>query len=239
MSLPSKLEKKPYLVVKLLSSLKGFYTFKELEEELDMPAQMLWRYTNLMNIPEKRTATKILEKIHERNLLVRIYNKVIVKNIYGYVEVWRYLYDRHFLNLVGYEAANLIGQNSVNTVLVYPPEDAPLALAISDWLGCRACIALRKPPLSQISFLCRSYKSLDRGAVVTLCITKGVVRKGDSILLVKNIAKNWDSLSALSNLVEECGGRIWGALIIASLSDAWKDKCVNNGVRNIKVLREF
>jgi len=52
----------PYTAVKLLNSLKGLYTLKELEKILEINSHILWRYTALINIPEKKTLQKIIEK---------------------------------------------------------------------------------------------------------------------------------------------------------------------------------
>ena len=55
-------------------------------------------------------------------------NKVISINSRGYVETWRYLYDVHFLGIVGYEVARFVGSNSIDTVFVYPEEDDKVIL---------------------------------------------------------------------------------------------------------------
>ena len=50
----------PIEAIRLLTALKGLYTFKDLSEYLKIPIQALWRYTKYLNIPEKATAKKIL-----------------------------------------------------------------------------------------------------------------------------------------------------------------------------------
>lgn len=117
------------MIVKLLNSLKGFYTFKELESKVGIPSQVLWRYTSLTNIPEKVTSRKLVERILTHRLIEKAIDKVVTKNSYGYIETWRYLYDTHFLGIVGYEAAKFVGPEDIDVVIVFPEEDASLALA--------------------------------------------------------------------------------------------------------------
>gem|GEM_PF-6326044 len=38
--------------------------------------------------------------------------------------------------------------NSIDTIFMYPKEDAPLALAVSEWLKCKVCIGFSEAKLS-------------------------------------------------------------------------------------------
>ena len=198
----------PYMIVKLLNSLKGFYTFKELEEKVGIPSQILWRYTSLTHIPEKGTSWKIVKKVLEHGLARRAIDRVITRNSYGYIETWKYLYD--FLGIVGYEAARFVGPEDIDVVVAFPEEDAPLALAVSEWLGSRTCVGFTRAGLHLGGFLQSSYVSPDRGMMVNVYMPKGVIRKGDNVLIVKNIAKDWASLEVLMHIMETVKARVWG-----------------------------
>ena len=192
----------PYIVVRILNSLKGFYTFKELEEKTGIPFQVLWRYTSLTSIPEKRTAKRIIDKIEEQGLIENIIERVIVKNSHGYIESWRYLYNPRFLGLIGYEAAKFTRGEKIDAILTFPQEDAPLALVVSEWLGVRVYVGFTYLKLEIEKYLQVAYISLDRGRMVNVYVPRGILRKGDNVLVVRNIAKDWDSLKALLQIVE-------------------------------------
>jgi len=231
--------KSPYMTVKLLNSLKGFYTLKELEKILGINSHILWRYTALINIPEKKTSNKIIGKTLENNLIEKIVNKVISINSRGYVETWRYLYDVHFLGIVGYEVARFVNLNQIDTVFVFPEEDAPLALAVSEWLKCKVCVGFSEAKLSLRNYLSSSYISLDRGKIVHIYVPRGIIEEGDEVILVKNIAKNWDSLRAVVDLLNYLKASIYGIFVVVSLSNEWKEKAIKYGITNIKVLKEI
>ena len=58
-----------YLVLHVLSLLRYAYSLRSLEEALGVPAQVLWRYTRLIAVPEKETARRLLALIGEKRLL--------------------------------------------------------------------------------------------------------------------------------------------------------------------------
>jgi len=57
---------------------------------------------------------------------------VILVNSRGYIETWRYLYNVHFLGIIGYEVARFVDSNQIDVVFLYSEENAPLALAVSE-----------------------------------------------------------------------------------------------------------
>lgn len=75
--------------------------------------------------------------------------------------------------------------------------------------------------------------------LVNVYMPKGVIRKGDNVLIVKNIAKDWASLKALMHIMETVKAKVWGALIVVSVSDVWRREAERYGIRRIKVLKEF
>ncbi len=57
------------MLFNLLQLLKHFYSFKQLEETLGVPAQVLWRYSALRATPERETVQKLLRRIKESGLV--------------------------------------------------------------------------------------------------------------------------------------------------------------------------
>jgi len=152
----------PYIVVKLLTALKGFYTFKELEDKLGLSFHILWRYVSLRSLPEEKTAKMILQRVEEYNPIGSIVSRVIRVNSFGYVETWRYLYNVNFLEIIGYETSKFIGEAKVDIVVVFPEEDMPLALVISSWLGSRVCVVKTRASLDLGRYRQAQYTSRDK-----------------------------------------------------------------------------
>lgn len=226
----------PHIAVRLLNALKGFYTFKELEEKLHIPYQVLWRYTSQTTYPEKKRAKELLTRIEETKLIDKIFSRIITVNSYGYVETWKYIYNTRFLDLVSYKVIKFLGDAKISVIISFPEQDAPLAMVLSAWLNSRVCVAREEPRLDATKYLQANYISKDRGKMVTVYIPFNTIKKGETVLLVKNIVKNWQSLRAMQVLAETAGAEIWGAVAVVSVSDEWKENLEKISLKKVKIL---
>lgn len=230
---------RPSLVVRLLNALKGFYTFKDLEAKMGIPYQLLWRYTSLRTIPERQTAKRILDSIEERGLVDDVISKSVVRGSNGFIEYWRYLYDQRFLNIVGYRAYRFLMGTRVTALMVYPQEDSALGVVASEWLGTHLSVATSRLNIGVNGHSATTYKSRDRAEIVQVYLPKGALRENDRVVVIKNIAKNLDSLGALVELAEINGARVVGLIAVASVSSEWRDRCRDTGIDRVMVLRDY
>lgn len=229
----------PFMVIKLLNALKGFYTFKELEEFFNIPRQVLWRYTSLHNVPEKHTIEKIMKKINELKLFERVLDKVIKINGFGFVETWRYTTDVHFLNIVGYMAAKFVGNAKIDVVFTVSEDGAPLATVISEWLKARTCVAKRELYLNVANYLTESYISETTHKIVSLFIPKEAIPKESSVLIVDDLTNSGRSIEAAIRLTKKARASVWGVLTVISLNDSWLETINKFGINNVKVLKRL
>jgi len=218
----------PYISVRLLSSLKGFFTLKELESKLGIPYQVIWRYISLKSTPEKTTARKIIERIESLNLIEEALRRNLRVNRYNYIESWRLMSNYKFLELMGYVISSFVGDEEVN-VIVSPQGSFPLALIASDWLKAKALSCMEHASLSLESYLRSSYVSLDRGAVVELYVPSQI-EVDDRVILVRDIVKNLESLEAIIDIVNDAGAKLWGVFSVISISDEWEKKLDDLGI---------
>ncbi|RDD53085.1 MAG: hypothetical protein BA066_06260 [Candidatus Korarchaeota archaeon NZ13-K] len=221
----------PYVSVRLLSSLKGFFTLKELESKLGIPYQVIWRYISLKNTPEKTTARKIIERIESLNLIEEALRRNLRLNEHNYIESWRFMNNYKFLDLMGYVISSFVGGEDVTLLLAHPQTSLPLALIASDWIDARALSCLESADLSIGPYLRGSYLSMERGRVVELYLPAQGVRQNDKVLLVKDVVKDLASLDAIMELMSASGARLWGVFSIISISDEWERKLDREGVQ--------
>lgn len=229
----------PYISVRLLRSLKGFFTLKELETMLKMPYQVIWRYISLKNTPEKITARKIIGRIEELGLIDRALERNIVVNSHGYVETWRLLNSFNFLELMGYQVAKFAGGEEINTVISYPPSTSPLTLISSDWLRSKACTSLNNPDLSVEFYHRASYISHDKGRVMDVYLPGSMITRGDKVLLVRDVLNNLESIGAILEILDSIGADLWGIFAILSVSDEWRETVEKHGIKRVRVFKEI
>lgn len=231
----SESKESSYVAVRLLSGLKEVYTFKELEELLNIPAQVLWRYTSHVQFPERSTAKKILDAIHEKKLLERAVREMVI-GPQGLVEEWRLLFNPRFLNLVGYLAWRHFGEDEIDLVIAPSERDSALAATVADWLGADACAASERARASWGKLVSASYRSGEGDEIIYLHLPREAVEKGSRVLVAKGVTRDFESLPALASLVEQAGGELVGAIVVVALGEGWAEKAAKAKLRKVKVI---
>jgi len=88
-------------------------------------------------------------------------------------------------------------------------------------------------------YLQAAYISLDRGRMVNVYVPQGILRKVGNVLVVRNIAKDWASLKALLQIVERAGARVWGLLVVVSISEEWGKRVEQYSIKRVKILKSL
>jgi len=228
-------EESSYVVARLLNGLKEVYTFKELEELLGIPSQVLWRYTSYSHFPERQTARKILDAIREKRLVEKALKECLTRQN-EIVEEWRLLFNPRVLNLIGYVVWKLFSGLEVDTVLTYPERNAGLAVVVAEWLLADVAVASERAYGNWGKLLTASYTSGERGEIIYLHVPRDSIEKESRVLVVKSIVNDFQSLHALLSLVEQAKANLVGAVAVVALSDKWIETVSKLGLKNVKVL---
>ena len=88
-------------------------------------------------------------------------------------------------------------------------------------------------------YLQAAYISLDRGRMVNVYVPQGILRKVGNVLVVRNIAKDWAFLKALLQIVERAGARVWGLLVVVSISEEWRKRVEQHSIKRVKILKSL
>ncbi|NHW44679.1 MAG: hypothetical protein HA491_02975, partial [Candidatus Verstraetearchaeota archaeon] len=113
-------------VLELLHALNFFYSLRDLEEVLGVPFQSLWRYVNLLSVPEEKTTEKILSKIQELNLVEGAVRKALSD---ADVEIWSLAREPSFLRLFSLIIEELVEKEGVEVDVVVPLSEYAIPLA--------------------------------------------------------------------------------------------------------------
>lgn len=222
-------EESSYIAAKLLNGLKEVYTFKELEELLGIPAQVLWRYTSFAQFPEKQTARKILEGVKLQGLVEKTLQRALLGK-QGAFEEWKLLFNPRILNLVGYLALRKLSNVDVDVVLTFPEKNAALAAILGEWFSASVCVASERGWASWGKLMTAQYLSAERGEIVHVHIPKEAISRDSKVLVVKGVVTDFESLSALLSLVEQAKAHLSAVLIVVALSDGWAKTAEKLGV---------
>lgn len=169
-------------VLRLLSILKHFYTFKELEDLLGIPYQRLWRYITLTAMPEKSTMEKLLSNIKDKKLIEEILSQMVSGEQF---ETWWAIRNVGFVELICFIAVNMLRKEGirVNTVVSFPDEySATFATILAEYTGSCLCITSRNSHLKDA--IVETYYSGLTGNIELLVVPRGCIKKKSNVLLV-------------------------------------------------------
>jgi len=122
--------------LEILSVLNSFYSLRRLEVLFGIPYQVLWRYINLLNVPEEKTAEKIVETANRLRLLEKAAEEAYVK-FEG--DVYRLARHPGFIKLCSLLIESAVKELGVNYVYSASSEAVPLASAAAVKLEAEVC----------------------------------------------------------------------------------------------------
>jgi len=225
------------LVVRLLNALKCFYTFKDLEELLNVPQQVLWRYVNFLTVPEEGTARRILNRIEELKLVEKIIEQRVRVSNGKVVEKWRFYENVGFLDIFSFYVLTIVRIDDVDTVLGFPEDSTALATSVAQWLRAYLCVATRNALTSDgtkyVTEVCTSQVT---GRVEYLAVPRGCLEKGDLVLLVTDVLNDAELLGTAVRLVRKAQAEPWGLVAVAALPELITE-ARRYGIKNVKVLK--
>ena len=124
------------LAIKMLHALNYYYSLRDLEELLEIPFQVLWKYVNLINIPEEKTAKKILLAIEKRNLIRSALEDLMEKKKHELNTLYR---DICFLRLASLILEEFVLKENIDCIIPLSIHALTLASIISTEMHIRLC----------------------------------------------------------------------------------------------------
>jgi adenine phosphoribosyltransferase len=211
-------------VVDRLRIAKGGMTYSRMEALSGVHSTLLCRYVTGSTRPS-REQSELLEK----TLLRRAWFKEELKERMrltdnGYLDLHGVTSDPNALRWISGEVVAKFSKSKCDLVLTAASSGISLATAIA--------IEMRKPVVHATrtkSFGARSYFEADLPSsnpseVSTLYLPRNQMKKGDSVLIVDDVATSGRTLSGLVSLVRNAGARVRGIFVLSSRSEGWKKK---------------
>ena len=184
-----------YVLYKVLSALKHFYSFKELEERLGVSAQILWRYGSLRSVPERETAEKLIRKIESTRLLEDALSRAVDSSS----ELWQLLSSPGILSLIELKALEAFRGEKVNAVVSSSDGySAAIAAVLAELFNARLCVASHTPYSRHI--LVKSYK-VSQEYYETLVFPKECIPRRGKVVVVATDLTKVSQLAALVDVV--------------------------------------
>ncbi len=212
------------MTIELLNLAKNYYTYRELSQMIGLPETVLSRYVKghvLPTIERAEAMNNILQKILR---LDEELQKMIQIDDYGYFDNTKIIGDTLFLERAVQYAVDKFAGRRITKVLTAASDGISLSTLLAHRLGVKLIIAKKTREVGVREFIEEVYIPPDSAVMINLYIPRGIIRKGDSILIVDDIIDNGEIQSALHRIVERARSEVTGIFSLVSVGNEWKKK---------------
>jgi adenine/guanine phosphoribosyltransferase-like PRPP-binding protein len=224
------------MTIDLLRLAKKSYTYRELSSRTKLPMTVLSRYVKGHVLPGSSRARKIWQTLEK---LVGIESELksrIKFDKYGYFDNTSILSDPFLLHRASQYVFSKFAGRRITKILTAAVDGIPLATLISNNLGIGLVIAKKTKEIGVRTFIEETFIPENSAMVMSLYIPRGLIRRGDSVLIVDDIIKSGETQNALINLVYKSRGEVAGIYALVAIGDHWKKKLGQNATFPIEVV---
>jgi adenine phosphoribosyltransferase len=221
------------LAVDCLKAMKQQKTFRKLSAELKLPAGVLNRYINGYVLPKANRAAQLIA-VFKTDYLMKLLESSKI-NGSKYIVTSEILSQPFLLNVVACQGVKDAGKASV--VLTAAVDGIPLAEAIANLLGIRAVYAKHTREVS-FSDHYISKGSADRPISSPFYLSKSLLKKNDSVLIVDDVVRAGTTFDALTSICTQAKASISGIFAIFITPSALKELRKRHNVSYLMLAEE-
>ena len=212
------------MTIDLLRTAKKSYTYRELSSKTKLPVTVLSRYVKGHVLPSSKRSKKIWKTLERLAGLDKELRSRIKFDEYGYFDNTSIISDTALLQQgVQYVFARFAGRR-IRKVLTAAVDGVPLATLVASALGVELIIAKRTKEIGVREFVEETFIPGDSAMIISHYIPRGVIRRGDSVLIVDDIINTGETQRALVNLVLKSRAEVAGIYALVAIGERWKDK---------------
>ncbi|WFO74950.1 hypothetical protein J4526_07720 [Desulfurococcaceae archaeon MEX13E-LK6-19] len=221
-------------VLRVLDALNCFYSLRDLEKLLEVPFQNLWKYVNLLTVPEEKTAEKILRRIQELRLIEKAVDGLFEENS---DDIWGVARNPGFLRLFSLVIEDFVQGMGVNTIVPMSEYAIPLASIVAMELDMEICPALQHSiKYEKEGFHVTHYVSRKTGEYCILAMPRKCLHKGVKALLLDIAVEELDRVAAIASTIRRARAEPYCLISIQSTREVY-DQLKELGIQRIKVFR--
>jgi len=198
-------------VFKILNIMRHYYSLRDIEKILDLPAQTIWKYVNLVAVPEERTVAKIIGKVGE----LRLIDKLIENSIKEFKEnPVTVLSKPGFLKLFSYVTEDFVGGAKIDLVVPMSTTAIVLGSYVAAELPSLVCPFTENPPHDRKGYVVAYYN--DNNETRFVALPKSCLREKTTALLVDVILEEQDKLRNVVDVLSKNKIHVYGVVAVDS-----------------------
>ncbi|MEM0015247.1 MAG: hypothetical protein QXS42_07400 [Zestosphaera sp.] len=212
-------------VFKVLNIMKHYYSLRDIEKMLDLPAQTIWKYVNLMIVPEEKTVAKIISKVDELRVIDRLIDESLREFRENPVKV---LSKPGFLKLFSYVAESFVGNAKID--LVIPVSNIAMILGsyLATELPSILCPFTEDPIHDKKGYVVAYYANTE--GVNFMAMPRSCLKEKPTSLLIDVTLDELNKLRSVLEALSRAKVNVYGVVAVEASDDVW-DFVKNNGLR--------
>lgn len=214
------------MTIELLRTAKQRYTYRELSNRTGLPVTVLSRYVKGHVLPTTKRAKsvwKILDKLV--SLEMEIHARVKFDES-GYFDNYSIICDLSLLKQAAQQALSKFAGRRITKVMTAAVDGIPLATMIADAFRIDLVLAKKSKEVGVQNYVEETYVPSNSAVMMALYLPKGVVKRGDSVLIVDDVIRTGETQRALMNLVARSKAEVTGVFALIAVGEDWKEKLV-------------
>jgi adenine phosphoribosyltransferase len=212
------------MTIELLNLAKNYYTYRELSKIIGLPETVLSRYVKghvLPTVERAEAMNETLQKILRLDIELRQRLKF---DDSGYIDNTPIISDMLLLERAVQYAINKFAGRRITKVMTAAVDGVPLATLLAHRLGVNLIIAKKTKEIGVRDFIEEVYTPGKTAIMMSLFISRDVIRKGDVVLLVDDIIDDGEVQAALVRLIHKAKAEVSGIYALISIGEDWKKK---------------
>jgi adenine/guanine phosphoribosyltransferase-like PRPP-binding protein len=215
------------MTIDLLRTAKKSYTYRELSSKTSLPVTVLSRYVKGHVLPSSSRARKIWKTLEKLVGLEEELRRRIKFDEEGYFDNTSIISDTTLLQQGAQYVFLKFAGRRITKILTAATDGIPLATIISEALGVDLVIAKKNKEIGVKDFIEETFVPGKSDMVMSFYIPRGIIKRGDSVLIVDDIIKSGETPIALINLITKSRAEVAGIYALIAVGDLWKEKISN------------
>jgi len=199
------------LAVEVLKLLKENYSYKVLEEMLNLPAPVLSRYINGRVLPSLKRANEIINIFKNDILQDIVRRKIEFRN--GIINITALVSDINLLKMIARIAVHEFRFMKISKILTKETDGIPLATIIGYEVNSNIVVAKNEKELGVDDFI-EVKQVYVTGTYSHIYVPRELIKRGDNVLIVDDIIRSGSTVRALISVCEKAKAMPIGVFVI-------------------------
>jgi adenine/guanine phosphoribosyltransferase-like PRPP-binding protein len=211
------------MTVNLLRMAKKNYTYRELSARTELPMTVLSRYVKGHVLPGSSRSRKIWRTLERLVGLKKELRRRIKFDELGYFDNTSIISDTALLQQASQYVFSKFAGRRITKVLTAAVDGIPLATLICNALGTDLIIAKKTKEVGVREFVEETFIPAGSAMIMSLYVSRGIIRRGDSVLIVDDVIKSGETQRAMINLVRRSRAEVAGIYALIAIGNQWKE----------------